>query len=198
MPETKKDNLVVRGLLDRRTVVVNGRILPESMDELLRELLLLQAQSSDPINMIVDSGGGSAHAALKVCDVMQSLITAPIRGIALGSCGSAATFLFLHCDERVSLPHAQFLLHSGTMNNVSVVQDETTATQIEQLLESIKTWDKLIVDMYMKQLKKSRTEIKALFARGDQRFNRYLTAEQAKGIGLVDSIVEEDLGIFPS
>ena len=92
------------GLLYRRTIVLGGEINRNSIDYVGQRMIALQMQSSDWINLIIDSNGGSLEAALQLGDLITIILTAPVRGIALGNCGSAATFIMLHCQERISTP----------------------------------------------------------------------------------------------
>jgi ATP-dependent protease ClpP protease subunit len=136
--ESLETNLVVAALKGRRTLVLSGKITRDSMRALREELLSLQIISNERINLIIDSGGGETSPALTFCDWLTTLITAPVRGIALGSCGSAATFVMLHCNERVSTPYSEFVIHSGMVSQISIPIKPTSLEDLEQLLKEVK------------------------------------------------------------
>lgn len=115
-------------------------------------MIELQAHSPDRINLIIDSGGGSMEAALQLCDLMSTVLTAPVRGIALGACGSAATFVMLYCNERLSTPHSRFLIHSGTRSKISIPIGQTTSENLEQLLREVKATEEMVLGLYMSKL----------------------------------------------
>jgi ATP-dependent protease ClpP protease subunit len=191
----------------RRTVVLSGEMNNESMGEVGSRLITLQMRSSDPITLLIDSGGGSIDAALRLCDIITRVMTAPVKGVALGMCGSAATFVMLHCNERLSTPYSRFLIHSGTRSKISIPINQTTSENLEQLLKDVKTTEEMVIQLYMERLTPSwvipltedekRQRVLRLIARGDQRFDEWMSAEEAVEIGLVTGIVSGKLGIFP-
>lgn len=185
-------------MLELRTVVVNGEIKPDMIDRVIGQIIDLQLQSSQEIKLIIDSGGGSAHAALKLCDFLEHIITAPVKGVVLGKCHSAATFILLHCNKKVATPHATFLTHSGRLSNVSFTTDDTTEENLELLLKEAKSVKEKVFKMYERKFDKPREEVAKLIARGDQEFDNVIHAEEAKDIGLIDEIVKEKLDIFPT
>jgi len=196
------------GLLYRRTIVLGGEINRNSIDYVGQRMIALQMQSSDWINLIIDSNGGSLEAALQLGDLITIILTAPVRGIALGNCGSAATFIMLHCQERISTPYSRFLIHSGIRNQVTIPINHTSSENLEQLLEEMKSADEMILRLYANRLTplvwqnrapndaERHDFVQQLIKRGDQRFDDWLSAEEAVQVGLIDKIQHEKLDIF--
>src|SRR5262249_26849665 len=61
-------------LLDRRVVFVRGQLTDATANEAIPQLLLIsQTGGGKPIEMYLDSAGGSLAASLAIYDVMQSL-----------------------------------------------------------------------------------------------------------------------------
>lgn len=205
--EEKQVNPIHEGLMKRRTVTLSGEINHESMTDAGQRLIQLQMQSNDRINLIIDSGGGGAGAALQLCDVINTVITAPVRGIAFGTCGSAATFIMLHCHERIATPYSRFLVHSGTRSRISIPINQTTSENLEQLLHEVKSVEEMVIKLYMEKLrpdhwtgketnKVKREFVEKLISRGDQRFDEWMSAEEAVKIGLIERVVRDKLDIF--
>lgn len=205
--EEMADASIFEGFMKRRTVAISGEINNESIGTVVRRFINLQMESSDPINLLIDSGGGSTYEALHLCDLMKSIMTAPVRGIALGRCGSAATFILLYCKERISTPHSRFLIHSGMYNKISIPVNQTTTENLEQLLRDVKATEEIVIKLYMNRLTpktwtdqttdtERRAFVQSLIARGDQRFDDWMTAEEAVAVGLIERVVEEKLNIF--
>ncbi len=192
---TLTPNPVLEGLLKRRAIALDGDINHELTDSVGHKMLELQLESSEPIDLIIDSGGGSDSAAFKLCDFMSHILVAPVRGITFGECSSAATFVMLHCTERWGTPNSRYLIHSGRAD-VSLTVSQSTAAKVEELLRDLKRDEERVIKMYMAKLKKSRKEILRLIARGDQSFDQHLSAEEALEIGLINRIVEGKLDIF--
>lgn len=183
-------------LLKRRTIAVSGNITRNSMGKLEAGLLLLQLKSNKPVTLLIDSPGGEIFPALKFCDFMEYVISAPVNAVVVGQCASAATFILLHADSRSCTPHSRFLIHSAHMSDLSITMDDTTETNLQQMLEHAKKVTDALIQMYMKKLGKSRAEVKDYIAQGDRKFNRNLSAKEALEIGLVNNILKENLNIF--
>lgn len=198
MANPEENNALFENLMARRTVVLEGEINSKSISQVAQRMFALQARSGDLINLLIDSGGGSIRSALQLCDAMEHILTAPVRGIAFGACHSAATFVMLHCSERVCTPYSKFVIHSGTMSKISLPMNETTEKNLEHLLAESKSTTEMVVRLYMSRLNKSREQVEALIGRGDQNFNGAMTAQEAVEIGLVEKIIEGKLDIFPS
>lgn len=183
-------------LMRRRTVALVGEVNYKSTDAVGERLLRLQDESQERINLIIDSGGGENRSALNLCDLLETVMTAPVRGIAFGRCMSAATFILLHCTERVSTPYTEFLIHSGKTSGISIMLNDKTAEELQLLADRSKSVREEMINLYMAKLKLPRERVDQLVAQGDQRFNETLSATQALEIGLIQSIVSENLGIF--
>jgi len=192
----EEEDFVVEKLMEKRILTLTGRIQTESIGELISQMLFLQAQSNNRIDLIIDSGGGVIQPALKLCDFMSHILTVPVRGIAVGSCSSAATFIMMHCAQRVCTPHAGFVIHSGTHNNISVPMNETTEEHLQHLLATSKKMTELVIKLYMQKLKKTRAEVQQVINRGDQHFDKRLSAKEAVEIGLVEEILKKNLKLF--
>lgn len=207
--DEKRVNPLAEGMMGRRTVVLSGKITNESVSEISRRLFELQMRSSDRINMLFDSGGGSANAALQLCDIMSTILTAPVHGIAVGACGSAATFVMLHCKKRLSTTHSRFLIHSGTMSEITIPANQTTSTHLEQLRKDALAFEEKMAKLYMNRLtpaewkdgdvsdEQKRDFVRSLISRGDQRFDAWFSAEEAIKLGLIEEIVTSKFDIFP-
>ncbi len=202
------ENPVHETFMDRRTVILTGTLTHQSVDAVAERLITLQARSSDYINLIIDSAGGDTQTALRLCDLMSAVMTAPVRGIALGNCGSAATFIMLYCNHRVSTPYSRFLIHSGKKDGISIPIGQTTSVNLEQLLKEAKTIEEKVLRLYMSRLRPKawadqkpseadqREYVKMLINRGDQSFDDWMSAEEAIEVGLVTEIVHGKLNIF--
>lgn len=82
-------------------------------------------QDRKPIKLFFYSPGGDLDINNMFVDVIK-LSKTRVQGIAVGIVCSAACFIYMACHERFALPHAEFLLHSGSAEGIS-----GTAQQIE-------------------------------------------------------------------
>ena len=93
-------------LLMDRVLFVNGAIESTMANILTAQLLWLDQQSDKPINMYINSPGGSVIDGLQLIDTMN-FINAPISTTCLGMAASMGAVI-LSCGEkgkRFALPH---------------------------------------------------------------------------------------------
>ena len=121
-----------RMLMDR-ILFLNTSIESTMANILTAQLLWLDQQSDKPINMYINSPGGSVIDGLQLIDTMN-FINAPISTTCLGMAASMGAVI-LSCGEkgkRFALPHSRVMIHqaSGGFNGKS----EDVKTSYEQLL----------------------------------------------------------------
>lgn len=78
-----------------------------------------------PIKLFINSPGGCLDTCNMLIDFIK-LSETKIVGINTQLCMSAAAFVYFACHERLTMPRAQFLLHSGSAEGIS-----GTAEQIQ-------------------------------------------------------------------
>ena len=110
-----------------------------------------------PIKLFFFSPGGSLDVNNMLVDVIK-LSETKVIGINTQLCMSAAAFIYLACHERYTMPRAQFLLHSGSAENISGTADQVVAfnTQYKKQIKQLKDYlvecglPKKIVDTKMR------------------------------------------------
>jgi ATP-dependent protease ClpP protease subunit len=80
----------------------------------------------------------------------------------------------LHCNERVSTPYSEFVIHSGMVSQISIPIKPTSLEDLEQLLKEVKAAEERVIQL----------------------FNERLSAEEAVEVGLVTEIIGEKLDIY--
>jgi ATP-dependent Clp protease protease subunit len=197
--EAGLESTIINHLTERRTVLLRGMINQEAANQVISRLLLLQGFSSEPINLLIDSNGGSLGYALRISDVISYVLAAPVKGIVIGDCLSAATLVLLHCTERISTPNASFLIHSGRMfEDLEMRVDQTTHKNIRLLhRDYMKTADRMI-QLYAQKLNLSRKKVEKLIKRGDQDYDHVMSPEEALKIGLIQKVLKQKLDLFDS
>ncbi|HYD78642.1 MAG TPA: ATP-dependent Clp protease proteolytic subunit [Paucimonas sp.] len=95
-----------------RTVLVFGVINDTSAGEVVKRLIALSGESSDPITMLVSSPGGHVESGDVIHDVVR-FIEAPVNMVGSGWVGSAAVNVYLSVpkERRFCLPNTRFLIH---------------------------------------------------------------------------------------
>lgn len=171
-------------LLMDRVLFVNGTIEPTMANILTAQLLWLDQQSDKPINMYINSPGGSVIDGLQLIDTMN-FINAPISTTCLGMAASMGAVI-LSCGEngkRFALPHSRIMLHqaSGGFSGKS----EDAKTSYEQLIRCQND----IYEILAKNLGKTVEEINELCAHTD----KWFIGKDGIELGIIDKIVEKNV-----
>ncbi len=184
-------------ITDRRVIPIIGEITPKLCEAVTLRLTECQIESTEPVTLLISSGGGKVFSALGVCDFMEHVLTMPIHGVVFGTCNSAASYILLHCQKRSATPYTQFLLHSPSMTP-NILFGDDVHEKILQIEREGLAMQQQVVEMYQKRLNLTADEVKKLLKRGDREFDEYLEANEALKIGLITEIVSGKVGIFPN
>ena len=130
-----------------------------------------------PIKLFLFSPGGDLDVNTMLIDVIK-LSKTKVIGVNVGISMSAGCFIYLACHERLSLPHAKFLLHSGSAEGIS-----GTAAQIEAYNAQYKKEVKQLKEYLYEYLPKKMVDSKM---RGEWFFD----AKEAVELGVAHRIIE--------
>ena len=94
-----------------------------------------------PIKLFFLSPGGDLDVNNLFIDIIR-LSKTKIIGINVGIALSAGAFIYLACHERLTLPRATFLLHSGSAENISGTADQIQSynAQYKKQVKQLKDW----------------------------------------------------------
>lgn len=127
-------------LLKTRQIVVSGEVNEELVEKIVKQLLVLEADSDKPIYLYIDSPGGSIDDGFGLYDMIR-FINAPVYTIGMGLIASMGVTLFLSVpkERRFSLPNSHFLIHQPLMGGSrGVATDiEITAQEISKSRENL-------------------------------------------------------------
>lgn len=173
-------------LMKERVIFMTGTVETNMCNILCAQMLFLEAEDPVmPINLYINSPGGSVYDGLSVYDTMQ-YIKCPVHTYVSGMAASMGSFMAMAGEpgHRYVLPHSITMIHqpsSGTRGKISDMEID--------LQESLRI-KKMMTDLYVKHNAKSKTyeELERLMDR-----DKWLTAEQAVDLGLADRIVDKRL-----
>ena len=163
-----------------RTVLIFGTITDATAAEVARRLIALDAESAEPIDMIVSSPGGHLESGDTIHDLIR-FIRAPVRMIGSGWVGSAATHVYLAAPRarRFCLPNTRFLIHQPSGGIGGKASD--IAIQAQEIVRARQRIAELIARETGKPLEIVLKDI-------DRDY--WLSAEEAIDYGLVGRIVK--------
>jgi ATP-dependent Clp protease, protease subunit len=170
------DDWLRRELLARRIVLVTGPLGPERASAASAALLALAADDRAPIELHLDSDGGSIEAAFVLIDVAATL-QAPLRVWCRGQVGGPAIGVVAVGDRRTAAPHTRFHFHQPSGRFVGT-PDEIAAQSRQQ--------QDLLWRLYA--LLARRTGRPAEEIAEDMRRGLYLDAAAARAYGLIDEV----------
>ena len=169
-------------LLKERIVFVVGPINDAVASLVTAQLLFLE--SEDPkkeISLYINSPGGLVTAGLGIYDTMQ-YIKPEISTLCIGQAASMGSFLLAAGSKgkRFSLPNSRIMVHQPSAG----FQGQATDIQIHA--KEILSLKERLNKIYSKHTGKSVNEISDALER-----DNFMTAEEAKKFGLIDSVVEK-------
>ena len=167
-------------LLKDRIIFLGEEVTDVSDNLIVAQLLFLEAE--DPgkdIHLYINSPGGSVSAGLAIYDTMR-YIKCDVSTICLGMAASMGAFLLAGGTKgkRFALPNAEIMIHQpsggaqGQATDIKIVSDHIIATR-KRLNEHLaaNTGQPLSV-----------IEV-------DTERDNYMSAEEAKAYGLIDSVI---------
>jgi len=99
-------------LLKSRTILIAGEVDEEMAERVLGQLLILDAESQDPIRVVISSNGGHVESGLAIHDTMR-FVRSDIVALGAGWVVSIAVPIFFGApkESRYSLPNTRFMIH---------------------------------------------------------------------------------------
>lgn len=170
-------------LLKERIVMVGADdINLDTANMLIAQLLYLDSDSNQPINMYINSPGGSVHAGLAIYDTMQQ-IKSPVNTICMGIAMSFGAVLLTAGAKgnRSALPHARIMIHQPLIHGGGISGQATDIAIEAKEMEFCKTQ---LTQILAEHTGQSYEKVLA-----DCERNRYMTPEEAKEYGLIDNII---------
>jgi ATP-dependent Clp protease protease subunit len=166
-------------MLKDRIIFVTEEFTPTMADAIVGQLLFLESEDSDKdIYMYINSPGGAISAMYAIYDTMQ-YIKPDVVTIGYGTVASAGSFILAAGakGKRFVLPNTDIMIHelsSGTQGKFG------------DMVNNFKHIEKLHAKMakhYVAMTGQTLNKVKK-----DMERDHWLTAEEAKDYGLVDSV----------
>ena len=168
-------------LLTDRIVYVGTEIDDGVANVVIAQLLHLESDSPEtPIDLYLNSPGGSVTAMFAIYDAMQYL-SAPIATTCVGQAASAAAVLLAAGEpgRRLVLPHARVVLHQPSGGGQGTLPD--LALQAKEIVR---------MRAEMEQVLAHHTGQSAQTLRTDTARDLVLSATEAVAYGLADGVLE--------
>lgn len=170
-------------LLKERIVFIGGPINDQLANLVIAQLLFLESEDPEKdISVYINSPGGHVYAGLAIYDTMQHVRPA-VSTICLGLAASMAAVLLAAGapGKRYALPYSRIMIHQPWGG----VQGQAADIEIEarEILRTKQNLNEILSRHTGQPLEK---------VERDTDRNYYMSAEEAKEYGLIDSILVRD------
>lgn len=174
-------------MLKDRIIMIGTAIDSNVSNSVVNQLLYLDhltESDPQPINVYINSPGGSVNDGLAIYDIMQ-FCKSEIRTYAFGQASSMGSLLLCAGAKghRYALPHSSIMVHQPLIRGGGITGQVTDIEIQAQYLGKIKN---KLTKIYEKHTGLSLEKLEKLLDR-----DTFLTAEEAIELGLIDSILSK-------
>src|SRR4030067_249334 len=167
-------------LLKTRTIMVADEVNKKMAQQIMAQLILMEAENDEDIKIFINSPGGDADAGFAIFDMMR-FVKPKVKAICTGVAASAAVIILLGAkkENRFSLPNARVLIHqpsTGIHGTAADIQIE--ASEIIKCREKINNLISVETGRTMEKVE------------SDTKRNFWMSAEEAFKYGLVSKIIQ--------
>ena len=172
---------LMQKFLNTRQIILSGEVNKELAEKVIRQLLILEADSaSKPIYVYIVSPGGDVDAGFAIFDMIR-FIKPPVYTIGMGLVASAGALILLAAPKnyRLGLPNSHYLIHQPLSGIKGVATD---------------------IEIHAKEIEKIRVKINALIAEEtgkdvadvakDTDRDYWLSADEAAAYGLILQVIK--------
>lgn len=165
--------------LKTRQILLSGEVNKALAEKIVRQLLVMEADSDEPIRIYIDSPGGDVDAGYAIFDMIR-FVKAPVYCIGMGLVASAGALILLAADKsrRIGLPNSHYLIHQPLSGIKGV------ATDIEIHAQELEKTKAKINDLIAQETGKPLEQV----AKDTDR-DYWLSATEALEYGLISKVV---------
>lgn len=180
MPTTPLTDPIRERLFKSRSIIISGDINQRLAASIMAQLLALSSESSEPINIFINSQGGHVESGDTIHDMIR-FVKPRVRIVGTGWVASAGALIYVSVprEDRYTLPHTRFLLHQPAGGVGGTAAD---------------------IDIEAREIVKMRARLNRVFSEAtgqpleriedDTRRNFWLSADEALDYGLVGRIIQ--------
>ena len=163
-----------------RILFLNGVVEENMSNHIIASLLFLESQNPKaPINMYINSPGGSVVAGMAIYDIMM-YIQSPITTIVTGQAASMGSLLAASGKRRLVTQNSRHMIHQP-LGGAS-----GQATDVEIQVKELIRWKTVLTGIYVKHTGHEYAKLEA-----DMERDNFMTAEEAVKYNLADEVVYE-------
>lgn len=167
-------------LLKDRIIILSGEIDDNLANSVVAQLLYLDSINHDPVNLYINSPGGSITAGMAIYDTMN-YIKSKVSTICIGMAASMAAFLLSSGEKKMRyiLPNGEVMIHQP----LGGAQGQATEIKIaaERILKLKEKLNKILSENTGQSLEK---------IQNDTERDYFLSSSEALKYGIVDKVLK--------
>jgi len=175
----RPDRGVTARLLKTRTVLIQGAVEEELAERVIAQMLVLDAESHDPIRVIITTPGGMVDVGFAVHDILR-YVQSEVLCIGAGFVASMGVPILLAAakNNRVALPNTRFMMHQPAAGITGPATDIRISAQ--EILKTRDRLNRLVAD-------ETGQPIEKIAADSDRDF--WMSADEALAYGLISRVI---------
>lgn len=173
----RKNNL----LLEARTVLISEAVTPKTTARVVRDLIILDEISHNPIKIFINSPGGEVNSGFAIFDTIR-YIKSEVIIINAGLCASIATIINIAVkkENRLAMPHSMFMIHQPLIHGQVIGPASDLEITANQILHTRARINKLLA----KECGQALNQVEE-----DTSRDYWMTADEALKYGLIFKII---------
>ena len=169
-------------LLNDRIIMLSEEVNDTTASLVVAQLLYLESQDPEKdINLYINSPGGSVTAGMAIVDTMN-YIKCDVSTICIGMAASMGAFI-LSCGQkgkRYALPNSEVMIHQPLGGIGGHTQATDMKIHTDRILKMKDKLNRMLAENTGKPLET---------IQNDTERDNFMSAEEAKNYGLIDSIL---------
>ncbi len=183
-PRGERSYDIYSRLLKDRTIILGTPVTDEVANSIIAQMFFLEMENPEKdIHLYINSPGGSVSAGLAIYDIMQ-FVKCEVSTYCIGMAASMGSLLLAAGAQgkRFVMPHARVMIHQPHIMGGGITGQ---VTDIEIQAKEMLNTKKKLTEIYVKHTGRDFDLLSQMMER-----DKYMNADEAKDLGLVDKVVE--------
>ena len=166
-----------RLLMDR--IIFIGSVIDDNVaNTVCSQMLYLNSINNEPIQLFINSPGGSVTSGLQIIDMMN-LIKSPVYTVGMGLCASMAAVILSNGKkgQRMALPNSRIMIHQPSGGVIG------KSTDMEIVLKEMHVLRKNLYEILANNTGKTVEEIEVA-----SKDDNWMSSNEAKDFGVIDKV----------
>lgn len=159
---------------------IAGQVIEQiiAINDFDAQMSVVSTYQPEPIEMFINSGGGSATDGFAIIGAMEMSET-PIITYGLGIVGSMALGIFVKGDVRIAHRYTRFMYHSVAYGTIGYIKDHEDAFKESDIIQR----------MYNDLFKETKITQEMMDKAREKKEDFFFSGKEAKSLGVADEVL---------